>query len=339
MALSANNSSNDILVKKVFGIVSTAAFEETALEVFKWQYAQNKVYQNYVDAFGVKVSEVKNTGQIPYLPISFFKTHKVICGDALKGDIVFSSSATTGNIPSAHIVKDIEVYQRSYSAAFNQFYGDIKDYCILALLPSYLERKGSSLVFMAEDWIKQSSNPNSGFYLHNTDELKKKIDLLEKNGQKTILIGVTYALLDFAAEYPGPLKHTIVMETGGMKGKRKEMPREEVHAILKKAFNLDTIHSEYGMTELLSQAYSKGDGVFICPPWMQAVIRDIYDPFRTGLTEEGGAINIIDLANINSCSFIATDDAGIKHKDGSFQISGRLDQSDIRGCNLMAEEL
>lgn len=334
-----DNCSGDLLLKKVFGIRSGNEFEQTALEVFRLQYSQNKVYGSYADALGVNVEQVSGIRQIPFLPISFFKTHRVVCGEEGKDDTIFYSSTTTGGVPSAHIVKDIEIYKQSFRAGFNLFYGDIKEYCILALLPSYLERSGSSLVYMAEDLIKQSANPHSGFYLHNTDELKKKIDFLEKCGQKTLLIGVTYALLDFAEKYPMPLKHTIVMETGGMKGKRQEMPREEVHMLLKKAFSLDAIHSEYGMTELLSQAYSKGSGVFNCPPWIQVVIRDIYDPLKTGLVEEGGAINIIDLANISSCSFIATDDAGVRHKDGSFEVSGRLDQSDIRGCNLMAEEL
>jgi hypothetical protein len=209
---------------------------------------------------------------------------------------------------------------------------------VLALLPSYLERKGSSLVYMAEDLIKQSNSPHSGFYLHNLKELGEKLELLEKEKQKTLLLGVTYALLDMATEYPTQLHSTIVMETGGMKGKRKEMPRVEVHAILKKAFGVDKIHSEYGMTELLSQGYSKGDGVFHCPPWMRVLAREMYDPLQVN-REGKGAINVMDLANINSCSFIATDDAGVVHSDGSFEISGRLDNSDIRGCNLMAEEL
>jgi len=330
---------NDTLARKVFDTHSNNDFEALAMDIFHLQYKSNKVYQNYVDALYKGKPDVKEASQIPFLPISFFKSHKVVCGEQERSDTIFYSSTTTGNTPSAHIVKDVGVYEQSFRSAFNLFYGDIKEYCILALLPSYLERSGSSLVYMAEDMIRQSANSHSGFYLHNTAELNEKLALLEKTKQKTLLIGVTYALLDLAEQFSGKLQNTIVMETGGMKGTRKEMPRDEVHTILKRAFGLNSIHSEYGMTELLSQAYSKGNGVFNCPPWMKVVIRDVYDPLKTGLIEQGGAINIIDLANMNSCSFIATDDAGIVYKDGRFEISGRLDQSDIRGCNLMAEEL
>jgi phenylacetate-coenzyme A ligase PaaK-like adenylate-forming protein len=339
MATNLNTGINEILSKKVFKIESNQEFDELALDVFLFQYQNNIIYRNYADAIGKSPLKLKNVNDIPFLPISFFKTHKVICGENAKTDTIFQSSTTTLGTPSIHAVKDIELYKQSFRHGFKQFYGDIKEYCILALLPSYLERKGSSLVFMAEDMLKESNNPASGFYLHNIDELKTNLEALEKKGQKTLLIGVTYALLDFAAKYSIKLRNTIIMETGGMKGKRKEMPREEVHALLKRAFGLDKIHSEYGMTELLSQAYSQGNGIFKTPPWMKIVIRDVYDPLRTGLADEGGAINIIDLANIYSCSFIATDDAGIKHKDESFEISGRLDQSDVRGCNLMAEEI
>ena len=330
---------NDILAQKVFGIHSKDDFKKVAFEVLRFQYTHNKIYRNYIDTLGIKPAQTARVEDIPFLPVSFFKTHKALCGEEDKNDIVFYSSATASGVASRHIVKNVSIYRQSFSRCFRHFYGDVTDYCILALLPSYLQRSGSSLVYMAEDMMKESGNPHSGFYLHNMDELAAKITLLEKAGQKTLLLGVTYALLDFAEKYPAKLNHTIIMETGGMKGKRREMPREEVHSLLKNAFGTVAIHSEYGMTELLSQAYSKGGGVFYCPPWMQVVIRDVYDPLHTGLTETGGAINIIDLANINSCSFIATDDAGIAHKDGSFEVSGRLDQSDIRGCNLMAEEL
>jgi len=330
---------NETLAKKVFSVSTHADFESVALDTFLYQYEHNKVYRSYADAMGKKPSTVKHVKDIPFLPVSVFKSHDVVCGDVFKDDTVFTSSTTTGGIPSKHIVKDIGIYQQSFRSGFRHFYGDIKEYCLLALLPSYLERTGSSLVYMADDMIKQSGNANSGFYLHNVNELKDKITKLEASGQKTLLIGVTYALLDFAEKHPIKLKNTIVMETGGMKGTRKELPRTEVHSILKKVFGVDAIHSEYGMTELLSQAYSKGNGIFNCPPWMRIVVRDIYDPMHTGLVGEGGAINIIDLANINSCSFIATDDVGIVHKDGNFEVSGRLDASDIRGCNLMAEEL
>lgn len=335
-----DSSGNNIaLAEKVFGIHSNEDFETAAVEVFRFQHTHNKVYRSYTDTLGVKPEKVNRVEDIPFLPVSVFKTHRVICGDADKYDIIFESSTTTSGTPSKHIVKDVGIYQRSFRLGFTQFYGDIKEYCILALLPSYLERSGSSLVYMADDMIKQSGNLNSGFYMHNMDELAEKVSRLENAKQKALLIGVTYALLDFAEKHPLKLNHTIVMETGGMKGRRREMPREEVHSILKQAWGVNNIHSEYGMTELLSQAYSHGGGIFHCPKWMQVVIRDVYDPLSSGLVEQGGAINIIDLANINSCSFIATEDAGVKHKDGSFEVSGRLDQSDIRGCNLMAEEL
>lgn len=337
--MDANNFNNEALVKKVFALHSKEDFEAVALEVFRYQYACNKVYNSYVNTLGIKPEKVNGMENIPFLPVSVFKTHKVVCGDTDKCDVVFESSTTTSGTPSKHFVKDVSLYQQSFRSGFKQFYGDIKDYCILALLPSYLERSGSSLVYMADDLIKQSGNTNSGFYMHNMGELAEKVNRLENAKRKALLIGVTYALLDFAERHPLKLNHTIIMETGGMKGRRREMPREEVHSILKQAWGINNIHSEYGMTELLSQAYSHANGVFRCPKWMQVAIRDVYDPLHNGLVEEGGAINIIDLANINSCSFIATDDAGVKHKDGSFEVSGRLDQSDIRGCNLMAEEL
>jgi hypothetical protein len=251
---------------------------------------------------------------------------------------VFSSSTTTSGIPSRHFVKDISIYETSFRRGFEYFYGDIKEYCILALLPSYLEREGSSLVYMADVLIRDSKNPNSGFYIHEYEKLAATLKELEQKGQKTLLLGVTYALLKLAEEYPMLLKNTIIMETGGMKGKREELPKNEVHSILQKAFGLNSIHSEYGMTELLSQAYSVGQGIFRCPPWMRLLARDLNDPFNIG-TVGSGAINIIDLANINSCSFIATDDMGLLHKDANFEITGRVDYSDIRGCNLMAEDL
>lgn len=330
---------NDSLVTKVFGTNSKEDFDWLAMEIFRYQYEHNAVYQSYASAMGRTPAQVSRVGDIPFLPISFFKTHKVVCGNQEETDTVFTSSTTTGGIPSMHIVKNISIYEQSFRSAFNLFYGDITKYCILALLPSYLERSGSSLVYMAEDLVKQSGNPHSGFYLHNIAELVTKLSALEKAKQKTLLIGVTYALLNLAEKFSQKLSHTTIMETGGMKGKREELPREEVHQVLKQAFGIESVHSEYGMTELLSQAYSKGKGIFNTPPWMQVLIRDVYDPLKTGLIETSGAINIIDLGNVNSCSFIATDDAGIVHRDGSFAVSGRLDQSDIRGCNLMAGEI
>lgn len=331
---------NDInaLTGKIFSCQPGAEFERLAMDVFRFQCNNNAVYSSYIKALGKSAENISRVEDIPFLPVSFFKSHEVVCG---KGpyDKMFYSSTTTGGTPSKHIVKDIAIYRESFRKGFLNFYGDIKEYCILALLPSYLERDGSSLVYMAEDMVKQSGHADSGFYIHNYTDLVEKLKMLEKKGQKVILLGVTYALLKLAEEYPMPLKHTLIMETGGMKGKRKEMPRQEVHKILKNAFGVEHIHSEYGMTELLSQAYSKGEGVFYCPPWMRIAVRDLYDPFRIEMHKGTGAVNIIDFANINSCSFIATDDIGMLSNNGSFQISGRIDHSDVRGCNLMAEEL
>jgi hypothetical protein len=323
---------------KIFSIVTGTEFDKLAFEVFAYQVEHNKVYREYVKAMGKKVEDIKRIEGIPFLPVSFFKTHNVVCGEGTS-ETIFTSSTTSGGEASKHIVKDLSIYKESFRKGFNHFYGDSKDYCILALLPSYMERSGSSLVFMAEDMVANSSDKRSGFYIHNYKELAEKLSILEKGGKKVLLLGVTYALLKLAEEYPMPLKHTIVMETGGMKGKRKELPKQEVHELLKKAFGLDAIHSEYGMTELLSQAYSKGNGLFNCPPWMHIMIRDIYDPLNVGLKNTSGAINIIDLANIYSCSFIATDDVGVVHDNGSFEVSGRIDYSDIRGCNLMADDI
>jgi phenylacetate-coenzyme A ligase PaaK-like adenylate-forming protein len=327
------------LVEKIFSVNTDTQFSALALDIFRHQVENNKVYGEYVKAIGKKAAEVKRIEDIPFLPVSFFKTHDVVCGKDGKYDTIFTSSTTSGDNPSRHLVRDIEIYKESFRKGFSHFYGDIKDYCVLALLPSYLERSGSSLVFMAEDMVTNSNNKLSGFYIHNYNELAEKLALLEKQGKKVLLLGVTYALLKLAEEYPMHLKHTVIMETGGMKGKRQELPKQEVHQILKKAFGVEHIHSEYGMTELLSQGYSKGDGVFNCPPWMRILVRDMYDPLNVGLKNTSGAINIIDLANINSCSFVATDDVGIVHENGSFEVSGRIDYSDIRGCNLMADDI
>ncbi len=252
-----------------------------------------------------------------------------------KVETTFTSSGTTGMINSKHLVTDISWYEESFRRAFEIFYGDIKDYCILALLPSYLEREGSSLIYMAEDLVKRSANPDSGFFLYNHDELFQQIKKQQQIKRPTLLIGVTFALLDFVEQYPINFPELIVMETGGMKGRRKEMIREELHETLCKGFGVDAIHSEYGMTELLSQAYSKGNGIFNCPPWMKVITRDTNDPVSTLDTDKTGGINVIDLANINSCSFIATQDLGRVYKDGSFEVLGRFDNSDIRGCNLL----
>ncbi len=322
-------------------------FEKLALEIFRYQFQNNKVYQEYVKALGIDISKIKALSAIPFLPISFFKSHKVICGEVKKNKTIFQSSSTTSDIPSKHIVEDVEIYKTSFRKGFELFYGDINEYCLLALLPSYLERGNSSLVYMVNDLIKDSQNPDSGFYMDNYEELVAKLKENEVKGKKTLLIGVTYALLKLAEGYPMDLKNTIIMETGGMKGRREELTRTEVHKKLADSFQLmaDSIHSEYGMTELLSQAYSKGKGVFQCVPWMKVLVRDIYDPFsivgsgQWSVVSQSGAINIVDLANINSCSFIATDDLGVLYQNGDFEVAGRLDSSDIRGCNIMASEL
>jgi len=323
----------------IFKSLSESEFEILALQVFLFQYERNKVYAEYVNALGISASQVSKLTEIPFLPIAFFKSQRIICGDSEKFEQVFNSSTTTGNIPSRHFVEDVRLYENSFRLGFERFYGDIKQYCLLALLPSYLEKGNSSLVYMVDNLIKDTHNADSGFYMQNYEELIARIKKNEEKGQKTFLIGVTYALLKLAEEYPMELKNTIVMETGGMKGRREELTKQEVHQLLSKAFKLKEIHSEYGMTELLSQAYSKGKGIFQCVPWMRVLARDIYDPLRVGLLNETGAMNIIDLANIHSCSFIATDDLGIVSPNGDFEVAGRLDNSDIRGCNIMAAEL
>jgi phenylacetate-coenzyme A ligase PaaK-like adenylate-forming protein len=324
----------DYIGSKIFSISSEDEFEELACRIFRLQYKTIEVYRNYVDLLKIDHLVPKKIVDIPFLPISFFKDNQVIT----KGQhpkITFYSSGTTGMIPGKHYVADIELYKKSFTQAFELFYGNPSDYCILALLPGYLERKGSSLIYMVNELMKLSNHHANGFFLNEFDQLQKAITIVKKNGQKFILIGVTYALLDFANEYQIDLSGGIVMETGGMKGTRKEMIKAEVHDILKARFNLDTVHSEYGMTELLSQAYSRGDGLYNCPPWMKLVIRDVYDPFNYLPNGFSGGINIIDLANIHSCSFIETKDLGRKNENGQFEILGRFDDSDIRGCNLL----
>ena len=323
---------------KIFN-VTAVNFTETALELFRFQFNNNAVYRQFCKAIHINESSVYSIEKIPYLPIAFFKTHTVTA-TAFNPAIIFESSGTTKTINSKHFVKDIGLYQKSFNKAFRLFYGDVKDYCILGLLPSYLERNNSSLVMMVNELIQQSGHLQSGFYLNNYQQLKNTIEQLEQQQQPTLLIGVTFALLDFAEQFPQPLFYTRIMETGGMKGRKKEMTRQQVHLVLQKAFQLPQIQSEYGMTELLSQAYSKGNGIFNTPPWMKILIREEDDPFAIHSNKEGvilsGAANIIDLANLYSCSFIATDDAAKLYADGSFEILGRLDQSDIRGCSLLA---
>ena len=305
-----------------------------ALKVFRYQYENNTVYKEFCDFLKVEKQAVKTLPQIPFLPIQFLKTHDVVSSTNPIQE-TFTSSGTTGMITSKHLVTDISLYEQSYRLAFSEFYGNIEDYAVLALLPSYLERTGSSLIYMVKDLIELSNNEHSGFYLNNYDELITKLVELDNSGQNIILIGVTYALLDLIEKQNFQLKNTIIMETGGMKGKRKEIIREELHNILCKGFGVKSIHSEYGMTELLSQAYSLGNGIFECPSWMQILIRDTEDALTYVEHGKTGGVNVIDLANINSCSFIATQDLGKKYPNNSFEILGRFDNSNIRGCNLM----
>ena len=318
----------------IFGISNQKQFEKIALKIFRYQYENNKVYQEFCNYLKTEVQKVKTIQQIPFLPIQFFKSHEVL-STSNPIEATFTSSGTTGMITSKHLVTDVSLYEDSYRNAFSQFYGNIEDYVVLALLPSYLEREGSSLIYMVEDLIQLSNNSDSGFYLHNHEDLIKKLTALENDEQNVILIGVTYALLDLVEKQKFALKNTIVMETGGMKGKRKEMIREELHELLCMGFGVNAIHSEYGMTELLSQAYSLGNGIFECPNWMQILIRDTEDALTYVETGKTGGINVIDLANINSCSFIATQDLGKKYTNNTFEVLGRFDNSDIRGCNLM----
>jgi phenylacetate-coenzyme A ligase PaaK-like adenylate-forming protein len=317
---------------KVFSL-KEEDFEAFCLEVFRFQYQYNGIYQEYVNALRIDPVTVQSLAAIPFLPIRFFKTHAVQT-TLFEPQIVFESSGTTGSINSRHLIKELSLYEESFTRGFDFFYGPVKEWCIIGLLPSYLERNNSSLVYMTDQLIRLSEHPQSGFYLDEHDKLFAVLQELEKRKQKTVLIGVTFALLDFAEKYSLSLKNTMVMETGGMKGRRKEMIRQEVHEFLQAKLGIAAIHSEYGMTELLSQAYSKGNGVFHCPPWMKILLRDEEDPLRIK-NSGAGAINVIDPANIYSCSFIATDDVGRLNGDGSFEVLGRMDGSDLRGCSLM----
>ncbi|MBT3871734.1 MAG: acyl transferase [Flavobacteriaceae bacterium] len=321
------------LKNQIFDISSDKGFENLALEAFQFQYRQVNVYRKFCDLLKANPSNVKTVNDIPFLPIQFFKSHQVLTKKKTY-QCVFTSSGTTGSITSKHYVSDLDLYYKSFTKAFELFFGATENINILALLPNYLERKGSSLIYMVDALIQQSKNSNSGFYLNDISSLIEKLEYLEKTNQKTILLGVSYALLDLIETKQFQLKNTIIMETGGMKGRRKEMVKEELQESLKKGFGVATIYSEYGMTELLSQAYSKENGIFNCPPWMKILTRDTEDA-QTLVFNKTGGINVIDLANINSCSFIATQDLGKVQEDGSFEILGRFDDSNIRGCNLM----
>ncbi len=311
-------------------------FEELALAVFRYQAASNALYRQYLDLLSVAQEQVRQLSDIPFLPIQFFKAHSIQSG-IWSSEKVFSSSATTGSVPSQHLVRDEMWYRENARRGFTHFYGPLEDYVVLALLPSYLERTGSSLILMAEDFIQESNQELGGFYLYEQDALLAQINKISSETNKRILLlGVSFALLDLAEQHGQPLPSgTIVMETGGMKGRRKELTRTELHNILQEAFRLPNIHSEYGMTELFSQAYSKGEGLFYPCPSMKVMTREITDPLSLRNDERTGALNIIDLANLDTISFIATEDLGKVYADGSFEILGRLDASEIRGCNLM----
>lgn len=319
-------------VNNIFS-VSPRFFADKCLETCAFQYDNNAVYRKWCELQNYRPGNDKTLAKIPALPISFFKTHNVVT-TSFDPAFVFESSGTTQTINSRHQVKDLNIYRKSFTDAFRLFYGDEKEWCILGLLPSYLERQNSSLVMMVDELIRASNHPKSGFYLDEFEKLSETLAELEAAGQKTLLIGVTFGLLDFAAAHPQKLTHMIVMETGGMKGRRKELTRAEVHELLGAGLGVDKIHSEYGMTELLSQAYSKGDGRFICPPWMKVLVRDEEDPLLVRETGTG-LLQVIDLANVYSCAFIATEDVGKVYEDGSFEVWGRLDNSDIRGCSLL----
>ncbi len=324
------------LENKIFD--AKADFDALVIDVFRFQYQHNKIYREYVDTVGIDPGSVKSVYDIPFLPIGFFKTHQVVTTD-FEPEMIFESSGTTGIIPSRHLIRSLDLYQKSFTKGFEHFYGSPRDYCIIGLLPSYLERQHSSLVWMVDHLIQKSGHEKGGFYLNEFEKLAHTLQSLEAEGQQTLLIGVTFALLDFAEVFQMPLRHTVVMETGGMKGRREEIIREEVHDRLRAAFGLDAVHSEYGMSELLSQAYSSGGGIFRTPPWMKVLVRDESDPLALIRVPPGGeargALNIIDLANIWSCSFLATEDLGIVYGDGSFRVQGRLDASEWRGCSML----
>ncbi len=319
---------------EIFNINSESEFNNLCMKVFDFQMKNNKIYKEYSNII-LKGNKLNSIKKIPFLPIEFFKTDQIIC-TGQKIEEIFLSSGTTEN-QSKHLISDLGIYKKSFRKSFDQFYGNISEYCILSLLPNYREREGSSLIYMVDDLIKNSQHPKSGFYLNNYKGLSSTLEELEKTGQKTILIGVSYALLDLANQFPQQLKNTIIMETGGTKGERKELIKEELHKILKNAFSLNKIHSEYGMTELLSQSYSKGDNIFKSPTWKRILIRDVNDPLTIIGNDKTGGINIIDLANIYSCPFIATQDLGKIYGDGTFSVLGRFDNSDVRGCNLLIQ--
>jgi hypothetical protein len=329
-----NNQRNELL-KKIIKIQEND-FDAVALELFRYQVAYNELYYDFISYLNVKVEKITSIQQIPFLPIAFFKNFDIKTS-GLISEVTFTSSGTTGQQLSKHHVIDANFYRQNASRGFNQFYGNVQDYCFLALLPNYLERTGSSLVYMVEDFIRQSKYKNSGFFLYEQDKLIRTLQKNKQNNIPTVLLGVSFALLDLAEAYQEDLSNVIIMETGGMKGQRKEITRAELHDTLTKSFNVKTIHSEYGMTELLSQGYSKGHGLFYPSATMRILTSEITDPLSIQQKGKNGVIQVIDLANIDSCAFIATQDIGVVYADNSFEIKGRIDNSDIRGCNLMVE--
>jgi phenylacetate-coenzyme A ligase PaaK-like adenylate-forming protein len=318
--------------QSVFSIPE-ADFVPRAVEIFRFQYDQNPLYRDFVDRLGVRPGSVGRIEDIPFLPVSFFKTHEVCTGEFVP-EVVFESSGTTGMVTSRHLVRDVDLYRQSFLTGFEHFYGRVRDWCIIGLLPAYLERSDSSLVYMVNELIVSCGHPDSGFYLYEYEDLFRVLQRLEAAGQKTLLIGVTFALMDFAERFRLTLRHTIVMETGGMKGRRREITREELHVFLRERLGVKVVHAEYGMTELLSQAYSVGEGIFRCPGWMKVLVRSEDDPMEVRAFGEG-LVNVVDLANIWSCSFLATEDIGVVGADGGFTVAGRVDHSDIRGCSLL----
>jgi len=323
--------------ERIFKIEDQDSFRVASLEIFRLQSAGNKIYKEFLESLRIDPLSVRSVSQIPFLPVEFYKSQRVITG-TMPHVKVFESSGTTGTVSGKHFVVDTGLYEKSFLEAFTLFYGEPADYMIAALLPSYTERGNSSLVYMVDNLIRRSKYPGSGFYSDDPESVIRAMEEARKNRKKVLLMGVSFALLDLAEKYSPDLHDVVIMETGGMKGRRKEITRNELHSVLKKAFNVSEVHSEYGMTELLSQAYSKGNGIFNCPPWMKVLIRDPLDPLTIiEEPEKTGGINIIDLANIHSCSFISTGDLGKLHKDGSFEVLGRIDNSDVRGCNLLIE--
>ncbi|WP_317896585.1 LuxE/PaaK family acyltransferase [Aurantibacillus circumpalustris] len=319
----------------IFDIASEEQFLAEALSIFQFQYQNNLIYKKWTDLIKTNPDTVNALDKIPFLPIEFFKKFEVVSSPINSKTVSFTSSSTTSQVPATHYVNSVDLYKKSFLKTFELFYGDPKEYCILALLPNYLQRSGSSLVYMCKELIGLSTHPFSGFFLDNITDLISKINRLKNTNQKIILIGVSYALMDLCSHNLQLTDSFIVMETGGMKGARKEMLKPELHAFLKKGFKGNTIHSEYGMTELLSQAYSKKNGLFEAPPWMRFYTREVDDPLKLRTDHKTGGINVIDLANIYSCSFIATKDLGRVNEDGALELMGRYDHSDVRGCNLM----